>query len=128
MSARRRARIVDALVAAGWTETEARNANVQELAREPIANHDAIAGEGLGRRLRRALYCTPTGGGLTRGELAGLLIDADDDEVTPQAWRDLDVAIEREIVAGRVVDGWAAGLVRYYLKDAPATGAELDLE
>jgi hypothetical protein len=41
------ARMVDALVAAGWTEQQARNANVDELAREPAANHDAPVGEDL---------------------------------------------------------------------------------
>jgi hypothetical protein len=48
--------------------------------------------------------------------------------MTPQAWRDLDVAIEREIAVGRVLAGWAAGMIRYYLTDAAATGRELGLD
>jgi hypothetical protein len=74
---------------------------------------------GLGRRIRRELYRAPTGG-LTRGELAILLIDVDDDEVS--------TGLEREIAAGEVVQGWAAGHVRYYLADAPAVAKELGLE
>jgi hypothetical protein len=72
----------------------------------------------LSRRIRRELYRAPTGG-LTRGELAVLLIDVDDDEVS--------AGLEREIATGDVVQGWAAGMVRYYLVDAPAVAEELGL-
>lgn len=72
-----------------------------------------------GARVRRELLRAPTGG-LTRGELAILMIDVDDDLVS--------LALEKEIAAGRVVDGWAAGKIRYYLTDAPATAAEFGVD
>jgi hypothetical protein len=61
-----------------------------------------------GARIRRELLRAPTVG-LTRGELAILLVDVDDDLVS--------LALEREIAAGRVV-------VQFYFVDAPAAAAE----
>jgi hypothetical protein len=73
-----------------------------------------------GLRVRRELLRAPRGG-LTRGELALLLLDVDDELVT--------VALEREIAAGRVVEGISGRsdvwVVRFYLADAAATAAEL---
>jgi hypothetical protein len=71
-----------------------------------------------GARIRRELLRAPTGG-LTRGELAILMIDVDDDLVS--------LALEREVDAVRVAEGWATGLIRYYLADAPAAVAEFGL-
>lgn len=74
-----------------------------ELSRQSSGDGLATA-ERIHRELRRAPR-----GGLTRGELAILLIDLDDDEVID--------ALEAEIDADRVVSGVSgpAMLVRYYL-------------
>lgn len=67
-----------------------------------------LSAQSSGERIRRELRRAP-GGGITRGELAILLIDIDDDEVS--------VALEAELNAGRVIDGVSgpSKLTRFYL-------------
>lgn len=57
------------------------------------------------QRLYRELVRAPIGG-LTRGELAILLLDLDDDTVS--------AALHAEVVAGRVLSSERQGLVRYH--------------
>jgi hypothetical protein len=74
--------------------------------------HDKRGWHVIGRGDDRRVYGGPF-------DSANLLIDIDDDEVS--------AGLEREIATGDVVQGWAAGKVRYYLVDAPAVAEELGL-